>query len=422
MAKAKKNNESDAPNSFRFNLTGLILFSLCLIAGAAFVTGKFFNRDTKQYSFAENVFPNTDTDDKSIYTRVGPWGELLVRNIQLERPMEYITSEISTVQPEVWTFDGMNVEQVKSFFLSHGVSAAQTEKILSSTNVSVQETGTVLTPDEDFIFSLSPETRQKFYVAMYGMGVNFYLDYPYIFSKENLDSIYSDPRLNPDDVAFLKKLVYPNGEAMHLSDYAMLMAKIPTPERRAAISRALSRQSAALVGLCIRPDTDIDKMAGYWSHMDNVRFTDVRPLLESLKNLPHGGSISIVYFLPPFARDRLYTYPVPQPDDPPVMDCQWTTFNFSNLKPDNRFNDPNYLLQYIKDNYYQINAPSVYGDVVLLMNDKQEFKHSAVYLADDLYFTKFGNNYTQPWMITRMADMQAVYPTLKPVFFRKKTD
>jgi hypothetical protein len=251
--------------------------------------------------------------------------------------------------------------------------------------------------------------------------VNFYLDYPYIFSADNLNSIYADTRLNPDDVALLKKLVYRNGEAWHLSDYAILMAKIPTAGRRAAISRALSRQAAVLAGLCIRPDTDIDKMAGYWGHMNNVHFTDIRPLLESLKNLPHGGTISIVYFLPPFARDRLYTYPMPQSDDP-VMDCHWTTFNFNSLKPDNRFNDPNFLLQYLKDNYYQISAPSLYGDVVLLMNDKQEFKHSAVYLADDLYFTKFGNNYTQPWMITRMADMQAVYPTLKPVYFRKKTD
>jgi len=42
-------------------------------------------------------------------------------------------------------------------------------------------------------------------------------------------------------------------------------------------------------------------------------------------------------------------------------------------------------------------------------------------LADDLAFTKYGDNYRQPWMIVRMADMQTIYPTLRPSFFRRKT-
>jgi hypothetical protein len=55
-------------------------------------------------------------------------------------------------------------------------------------------------------------------------------------------------------------------------------------------------------------------------------------------------------------------------------------------------------------------------------NDRSEIKHSAVYLADDLAFTKYGDNYRQPWMIVRIANMQAMYPTLKPLFYRKKTE
>ena len=48
------------------------------------------------------------------------------------------------------------------------------------------------------------------------------------------------------------------------------------------------------------------------------------------------------------------------------------------------------------------------------MNEKAEIKHSAVSLAADLYFTGYGNNNSQPWIIVRMSDMQAEYPTLKP--------
>ena len=52
----------------------------------------------------------------------------------------------------------------------------------------------------------------------------------------------------------------------------------------------------------------------------------------------------------------------------------------------------------------------MYGDILLLMNDRNEIKHSAVYLADDLVFTKNGNNYRQPWMLMHIPDLLATYP------------
>ncbi len=107
------------------------------------------------------------------------------------------------------------------------------------------------------------------------------------------------------------------------------------------------------------------------------------------------------------------------------MDCHWTTFNFSNDTPDNHFNDPAYVVEYIRKNFYQIAAPSIYGDVLLLMNDRNEVKHSAVFLADDIVFTKNGNNYRQPWMLMHIPDLLATYPALppmKPVYIRRKTD
>jgi hypothetical protein len=316
----------------------------------------------------------------------------------------------------------MTVAQVKALFTANGLTAEQAENALAADRVSVQGKDMIFVPGEDFLFSLSPEKRQKLYEALYGTGVNTYLDWPFIFSKDEMESIYADARLHSDDVALLKKLLYPSGNALHLSDWEMLLHKIPTLERRTAMSQVLSRQSAVLAGLCIRPDTDIDKIADYWGKMDNVRFNDIRPLMQALKELPHGGRISLLFLLPPFARERLYTFPVREENDPAVMDCHWSTFNFSSVKPDNHFADPNYTIQYLQKNYYQITEPSIYGDIILYMNDRQEFKHSAVYLADDLAFTKYGDNYSQPWMVVRIPDMQAEYSRLKPVYFRPKTD
>jgi hypothetical protein len=305
------------------------------------------------------------------------------------------------------------------------LSAAQVDAAFAPGCATENSSGTVLQPSENFLLSLDAAARGKLYLALAGLGANLYLDFPYIFPGNMVESIYRDPRLNADDVVWFKKLLYPNGGAQQLSDYLFLLGKIPTAERRVALARAMSRQSAVLAGLSIRPDTDIDKIASYWGTLPNVRFTDIRPLMESLKQLPEGGNISLMYLLPRFARERLYTFPLPPQPGEPTMDCHWSTFNFCNETPDNRFNDSAYAVPFIQKNFYQIAAPSRYGDVLLLMNEKGEVKHSAVYLAADLVFTKNGDNYRQPWMLMRIPDLQACYPAtppLKAIYMRRKTD
>lgn len=409
-------------NSFHFSLTGLIIFSLVLMAGTALISSRLFDTKPKQFSFANNDLPDPDAQDKDVFTRKGVWGELLTQNIKLERPAEFITPEVNKPEPEAWKFGGMNVEQVKTLLADNGLTRAEVDTQLTPSHVRSLGTTTVFTPDDNFLLSMNPETRRRLFGGLYGLGVDTYIDYPFYFSKDTIETIYSDPRLQPDDVALIKKLVYPDSNGVRLSDYNLLMIKIPTAERRAVVSKVLSMQPAVLARLCVRPDSDIDKIAAYWGAMDNVRFADIRPMLEALKGLPHGGTVSLVYFLPPFARSRLYTYPLPPQPGDPIMDCHWTTFNFSSIEPDNHYNDPQYTVDYIKRNFYQIDSPSIYGDILLYINDKKEIKHSAVYLADDLAFTKYGDNSRQPWMIVRFADMQAMYPTLKPVYMRLKRD
>ena len=114
--------------------------------------------------------------------------------------------------------------------------------------------------------------------------------------------------------------------------------------------------------------------------------------------------------------------PLPPAPGEPIPDCHWSTFNFSNVKPDNRFLDPAECLRYIDENFYKIAQPGLCGDVLLFKNNKGEIRHSAVYLADDLVFTKGGKNYTMPWMIMRIADLQAMYPNCNIVYLRNKTD
>src|SRR5580700_8932226 len=126
MAKPKSGDVQYSGNHFRFNLLGLIIFSLCLVAGTAFTVGKFSNGHSKSYTFDYNTGV-PDARDKTIATSDGPWGELLTQNINLERPGELISSEVLKPQTETWVFHGMNLSQVKSLFNANGLDAQEVE-------------------------------------------------------------------------------------------------------------------------------------------------------------------------------------------------------------------------------------------------------------------------------------------------------
>ncbi|HEX9045533.1 MAG TPA: hypothetical protein VF988_00785, partial [Verrucomicrobiae bacterium] len=340
MSKITKRESAQAANVFQFTLAGLVIFSLALIGGSAFVGYKLAGHG--QPPAAETL--TAGQQDKNSDVHEGPWGTLVTRNIELERPVEYLTDDVYNPKPEIWTFTGMTPDAVKSLLAKYGISDAQITDAFKTGKVTTKSSGTELALPDDFLLSLTPAQREKLFTMVAGTGVNLYIDYPYIFPSNDIAGVYSDTRLHPDDVALLKKLVYDNGSAQQLSDYAFLLEKIPTSARRIAMTQALSRQSAVLARLAVNPNTDIDKIAAYWGNMPGVRFTDTRPLLESLKQLPEGGSVSLLYFLPKFARERLYTFPLPSQPGDAVMDCHWSTFNFCNDTPDNRFNDANFAV------------------------------------------------------------------------------
>ena len=124
-----------------------------------------------------------------------------------------------------------------------------------------------------------------------------------------------------------------------------------------------------------------------------------------------AGRRASCFFLPPFARERLYTYPLPSQAGDPVMDCHWSTMNFFNEVPDNRFSDPKYTTDFLLANFYKIAHASAYGDRIFLLDKNGNAIHSAVYLADDIVFTKNGNNFAQPWMLMHLKDLMAEYTT-----------
>jgi hypothetical protein len=422
MSKPKNGKGPASAKVFRFSLPGLIALCLGLVAVSCLVSNAVVGACRRHAAGLAQAGPAATGQRGDVAITEGPWGELVTRDVTLERPAEYLNEDLRTLQPALWTFHGMNVAQVKAFLGNNGLTPPEVEKALTPDRVSVQGADTLFKPSDEFVLSLSPETRDRFYLAMRGLEVNLYIDSPYYYSQDQLESISRDTRVQPEDLALFKRLVYGGSAIRRFSDFETLMGRIPTLERRVGMAAALSRQNVVLAGLMVRPDTDIDKVALYWGNTPNVRFIDIRPMLEGIKGLPRGGTISLMYLLPPFARERLYTFPPCPAPGQPLPDAYWSTFNFSSVNSDNRFLDPAESARYAEANYYPIAQPGICGDVLLFRNPEGQIRHSAVYLAGDLVFTKLGRNCAMPWMIMHIADLQAMYSNCNIVYLRDKTD
>ena len=407
--------------TIQLSLVGLVVACVALVVAVGLLVYGLggFNGGGKRHAAAPRA--NTGPDAEIPPEEMPPWGELAASDIALEQPEEYIAYEIGADRIPTWVFVEMTPDKVQSFMLSCGMSPEQAAHALSPQLATATVSNTVIHPDDELVLSLSPQTRAKLYGELSRNGANHYMRYPFCYPGQSFDTVFGESRLGPALVAMVKKLLYPRGDAQCFSDYEMVLRRAPSEADRLNLLKTLSAQSAVLVRLRIRQSTDIDKVLGYWAR--GIQVKDVRPLLESVKRLPEGGSLSILYLLPQFARQRLYTFPLPSKQEDPSLDCHWSTMNFFNETPDDRFADPAYTSQYIAANFYPVAKPTLYGDVILLLNDHNQATHSAVYIADDIVFTKNGNNYAQPWMLMRLGDLAARYTTEGPprvVVYRNK--
>lgn len=396
----------------RFNALGLALFSAALVVAAGLLTATLLKHHPEPASQnSSDEMPPHHPDAKP--AGITPaWGELVTYDIDLEQPEEYIGFELANNKTPQWVFTGMDRNQTRTLLLANGIATNLVERALSDSMTTTTPDGTVVHPDEQLLFALQPVVRAKLYATLARIPGNHYMEYPFCFPRKTFGLWFGNGANDTRLMAIARRLLYPRGDGVCFSDYEFLMEQTKSDEERMEIVKSLSRQSAVLVRVRVRPDTDVDKLLGYWGR--GIQVKDLRPLLESTARLQNGATISLLYFLPKFARERLYTFPMPSQQGDPIMDCHWSTMNFFNDPPSDKFTNTTYTASFIQTNFYQVSIPCLYGDVILILNDQGNAIHSAVYIADDIVFTKNGNNFSQPWMLMRLSDLLARYTAEAP--------
>ena len=355
--------------------------------------------------------PSADAREPFFKGNPGPWGDLEYVRINIEPPDRFLQEEGVSSEKTRWFFADYTRPQLTALFNTADLTAAQRAELLDPACWQQVTNGIVVTPGEKLILEMNPQARSQIYSVLAEHPRNDYQFWPCVCRNGGFADWFQQSGLSEGTLALVKSLVYQRGTTLCFSDVPEVLSKIPSAAERRRLTKTLARNSTVLMKLRVKPDTDINALISYWAK--GGRAKDIEPLLESLSMVPGSVTIDIVHLLPPFARKRLNTYPPPDTTGP-ALDCYWSAMNFFNDQPDDRYLDPAVWQEELRRDYTVVTNP-VYGDLVFLVRTDGAPMHAAVYIADDVVFTKNGSNYRQPWMLVRMEDLLPRYLQTFPV-------
>lgn len=417
--------ETDSASESRVGAApALNVFYLILLV-VALAGGIFVGRNTVKPSAIPQTTVNP-ADAGTIPLKPGPWGNLEYLPITIAAPDELLQVQNTLNTSVRWLFKDYTRDRLASLLKTFELSVPQQNQLLDPVGLEIVTNGVVLLPSRDTVLTLSPKAIEQIYRVLTLFPENDQMKEIVVASI--LTEMSEANGVSKTTAASFKQASWRYGKNLICYCLPHVLAAIPTYEEKSAFMKALSRQKTMLVKMRVTPDSDINALATYWSKA--CWSTDVKAILESLAQTPGGGQLDIIELLPPLPTSLLYTYPVPQNslNGPAVKrDCMWTSFNFFRDPPDPKFDNSDYLLEKIKTEYYNVETDPRYGDLVMFSTPDLQFVHSAVYLADNIVYTKNGENNRNPWMLSTISDLLDIYSSnvppeqqLKLYYFRNK--
>ena len=364
----------------------------------------------------------TTTQNTAATTNHPSWGRLEYVPIALDRPESYFTNDVPDSAKTWWVFRNHTEQQFGAFLGSLDLTHAARTYLMDRAHWEILPRAIRLKPPPEIVVSLAPETRRRLYEMLGHNPENAAQARPFRFRADGFDTWFADCGLPPDKLELVRKLTYPQQNNLCFAD-AAAFSQLASPAEAKCLVKTLWRVSTFILKVKVDPATDVNALLKYWGTLGTAR--SYRPLIDSMSRVPEGSTINVSYFLPPFARLRLYTYPDPRDPDILRQDCFWTGMNFCNGTPDNGFFNPDYTRAALKSDYARVRDNSKqFGDLLMLLSKDEEALHLCVYLADGVVFTKNGANIQQPWVLMKLAEMLGEYETVRPydiVTYRRKT-
>jgi hypothetical protein len=353
----------------------------------------------------------------------GPWGRLEFVPLVVAPTGDFISRMFHMrSRGEPWRFPGLNRDGVADLFATSGVEPAISRRLLDSASAHSSGQGVTLLPDDVSLRQLTAGARGKLYAWLAGALTDSPQADAFRFFGESLDEWFADAPLSPATIELVRPYVYRQGGYLLFADLHAVAGELSDQAELLRLARVLLRERTSLVKLDVGQSDDLDQLVRYWGCGGREDF--VRPLLESLAQFRRGQQVDIVHLLPAFARRHIYTYPLPirGAGSAGWPDCFWTALNFFNDTADDRLLDPDTVKQtFRRDWRYVADVPQL-GDIAMFHDEREVAHHAAVYLADDILFSKNGSRLSRPWVLTRREQLEHLYWRDAPLavrFFRR---
>jgi hypothetical protein len=391
----------------RIRRSGVVVFVLALLAPWAVVVGFSWRAGRVQAAAPAAVSTARPTCPEVRKCGPGPWGTLEYYELVTQPPDDFISPGCFSEAPAQWTFKDCSKPALNEQLGKIELTQAQRDAIVRGAECPA---GTcVVKPGAELVLGLDPKARAQLYAVLARSPENTAQVDPFTFRPADIHAWLDQGGLAPSTVELVKRLLYPHAGRLLLSDCGLVMRQVADAEERMRLLRILFRRRAVFPRLRVTPDSDLQALTAYWGKGGGG--VVVGPLLKSVPHVPEGVPVHVVLLLPNFARERLYTYPLPSSvQQAGPYNCYWAALNFFNDPPDDRLGRPEEVRKALASDYYPVPGSPTFGDVVLFSTPRHAIVHAAVYVADDLLFTKNGPSAISPWLLMTRDEVLASFP------------
>jgi len=337
----------------------------------------------------------------------GPWGDIEWSSMYLEAP-DFILESLAKPDPNPhWTFPNTTEAQVRQLFARVGLPEGMQKRLLDPKRELAREGSLTFFPLVDDLEALKPDVRSAIYAELSKYPENEWHHDP-LFITGDIEEWLRDTKLRPELQDEFRRLSYRCGRALAFSDTRLLLNHATSDDEVEHIFKTVTRTRTLTGTLKVPPGTDARQLVAYWT--GNRPGSDVLPILRFITERSGGARVDITHLLPPLARRRLYTYPTM---DLLVRgrlpDCHWTSLNFFTTMAPDYYLDIRLAADRLVEKYDEVNSPYIFGDMLCFFNAQGQAIHSCIYIADDVVFTKNGQNSLRPWVLLPLQDVKDIY-------------
>ena len=355
------------------------------------------------------AIPAPEPAGKIYDCKPGPWGTLHYFYIYLEAPESVVERFATPNSVPRWCFLDGTLDQVKALLTRAGVAASVQENILDPKLVVTAGNVLCIFPPLKEIEALTPEQRSVIYPELAKSELNEFQQNPVFIQSGSVEEWLKGTELRDELRKKISSLTYKRGDSLVFSDLAVVLNYVRDDKEARYFFKVITRTRAIMARLELKKGVDIQAVTNYWT--GHRRLNEIAPILQSIIETEGLDDLPVAHLLPALPRQMLYTFPAPEAAlEGRLPDCHWTSLNFFNHRPQEYYRDTRLAANRVLQTYAKVDPPYEFGDILMFMDQTTgEAFHSCVYIADEIVFTKNGENAVQPWILSKISDVQRIY-------------